>query len=50
MTRLLNLRSIAAAVLIASVGHGCGGQGDSAGTGTGGAASGSGGAASGTTI
>jgi len=47
MTRLLNLRSIAAAVLIASVGHGCGGQGDGAGTGTGGAASGSGGAASG---
>jgi hypothetical protein len=47
MPRLLNLRSIAAAVLIASVGHGCGGQGDSAGTGTGGAATGSGGTASG---
>ena len=47
MTRLMNLRSIAAAVLIASVGHGCGGQGDSAGTGTGGATAGSNGAASG---
>ena len=47
MTRLLNLRSIAAALLIASVGHGCGGQGDGAGTGTGGAAVGSGGTASG---
>ncbi len=47
MTRLLNLRSIAAAVLIASVGHGCGGGSDGAGTGTGGAAPGSGGAASG---
>ena len=47
MTRLLNLRNIAAAVLIASVGYGCGGQGDSGGTGTGGAAAGSGGTASG---
>lgn len=47
MTRLRKLRSIAAAVLIVSVGYGCGGQGDSAGTGTGGAAAGSGGAASG---
>jgi len=47
MTRLVNLRSIAAAVLIASVGHGCSGQGGSAGTGTGGAAAGSDGAARG---
>jgi glycosyl hydrolase family 43 len=48
MTRLLNLRGIAAAVLIVSVGHGgCGGRSDSAGTGTGGAAAGSGGDASG---
>src|SRR6185312_8978167 len=47
MTRLLNLRGIAAAVLIVSVGHGgCGGRSDSAGTGTGGAAAGSGGDAS----
>lgn len=45
MTRLLNVRSIAAAVLIASVGPGCGGQTDSAGTG--GSAAGSGGSASG---
>jgi hypothetical protein len=41
-----NFRRIAAAILIASVGHGCGGQGDGAGTGTGGAATGSGGSAS----
>jgi hypothetical protein len=47
MTRHLNLRSLAAAALIASIGHGCGGQGDSSGTGTGGAAAGSGGTASG---
>ncbi len=42
MRGLFSLRGIVAATLIALVGHGCGGRGDSAGTGTGGAASGGG--------
>ena len=49
MTRRPNLRCLAAAVLMASAGVGCGGQEGSAGTGTGGTTSGSGGAASGGT-